>query len=499
MPSRTLKPILCALAALLAWTALPGTFIDRGLFSLTARTFAGAAFFTSGNGNPESPHTLRTLKQQATPPADPLPDIAITDDPDRVFQTSPPSPVDYAIILKNLRRLGRDSVAIGMPLVWPEPDVISLMALDQQLDALPSLVTAAPLSRGPVPSPIPPAFRRASLAVSKIHGNARDLPLVNRVSIPDVVLGNTTSLAGFNALESEPDGGLPHLLARWDDRVIFSFPLLAAIVDQKVAPETVEIRLGNYISFGKDGPFIPIDEFGRLAFKPPSSDGSASIPAESLIDAPDNLLADRRTGTVLIRNGMSATDEASLRFSDTLVPTVSLLADAAGTSASRAFNRIPWLAELLLIASLISLIHGLGNFPKTCGRRALMVLAGVFVILHFILIPSTGTWLPTLPALAAIVTAIPLTARRNIVAAVPETPITKPTPVHQPEFQLEIESVKKPATTAKKAAKTTTKTEAKTSTKPAVKKTAKKAAKKPPKKSAKKPPAKKPPGKRKGA
>jgi hypothetical protein len=38
------------------------------------------------------------------------------------------------------------------------------MALDQQLDALPTVVTAAPLSRGPVSSPIPPAFRRASPA-----------------------------------------------------------------------------------------------------------------------------------------------------------------------------------------------------------------------------------------------------------------------------------------------------------------------------------------------
>ena len=494
MSRRHLKPIICALAAMLAWEFLPGTFIDRGLFSLTARTFAEAPFITSGNGEPDSPHTLRTLYRQATPPSDPLPDIAITDDSDRVFQTSPPSPVDIAIILKNLRRLGRDSVAIGMPLVWPEPDVISLMALDQQLDALPTVVTAAPLSRSPIPSPIPPAFRRASLAVSEIHGNSRDLPIVNRVSLPDVVLGNTTSLAGFTALESEPDGALPYLLARWDDRVVFSFQLLAALAERKVSPLKIEIRLGEYISLGADGPFIPIDDFGRLAFAPPSSNSSASIPAESLIDAPGDFLTERRAGTVLIRNGMSAADVSSLRFSEALVPTVSLLADPSGTSTSRAFNRIPWLAELLLIASLISLLYGLGNFPKTSDRRALAVLAGVFVILHFILVPATGTWLPSLPALAAILTAIPLTAGRNIVPVISETPKTKPTPVHQPEFQLEIESIKKPAPKAKTAAKTTAKAETKTAVKTAVKTAAKKAAKKSPKKA----PAKKPPRKRKG-
>ena len=412
-----LKPFICALAALLAWVFLPGTVIDRGLFLLTAHTFAETPFFISGNGSSESPHTLRTLNRQSTPNSDPLPDIAITDDSNRFFQSSPPSPVDIAIILKNLRRLGRDSVAIGTPLAWPEPDVISLMALDQQLDALRTVITAAPLSRGPVSSPIPPAFRRASLSVSEIHGNSRDLPIVNRVSIPDVVLGNTTSLAGFTALESEPDGGLPHLLARWDDRVIFSFPLLAALTDQKVSPETVEVRMGNYISFSKEGPFIPIDEFGRLAFKPPTSDGSASIAAEFLIDASDDFLTDRRAGMVLIRNGMSAIDEASLRFSDSLVTTVSLLADPAGTCTSRAFIRIPWLPEVLLIASLICLLPGLGRYEKTSDRHTLLVLIGVIVILHLILVPSTGTWLPTLPALAAILTAIPFTARRKIFPA----------------------------------------------------------------------------------
>jgi hypothetical protein len=490
MSRRLLKPFICALSALFTWALLPGTFIDRGLFSLTARSFAETPFFITGKGSHESPHTLRTLKREAAAPTDPLPDIAITDDPDRVFQSSPPSPVDYAIILKNLRRLGRESVAIGMPLAWPQPDVISLMALDQQLDALPSVVTAAPLSRGAIPSPIPPAFRRASVAVSMIHGNGRDLPLVNRVSLPDVLLGNTSSLAGFTSLESEPDGELPHLLARWDDRVVLSFPLVAALADRKVSPAEIRIRLGEYISFGADGPFIPIDEFGRLAFAPPSTELTGSIPAENLIDASDTLLAGRRAGTVLIRNGMSAADAASLRFSDSLVATASLLADPSGTSASRSFRRIPRLAELLLIASIACLLHGLGNYPKTGDRRALAILGGVFVILHFILVPATGTWLPTLPFLASILTAIPLTARRDIVSVIPQAPAAKPATVHQPEFQLEIESMKKPATKAKTAAKTATKAEAK----PTVKKAAKKVAKKTPKKA----PAKKPPRKRKG-
>lgn len=459
MPPRLLKSFLCAAAALLAWAILPGTFLDRGLLHLTAHTFANPPFFITGKGDHDSPLILHTLEKQLTTPSVPLPDITITDDPDRVFQTSPPSPVDFAIILKNLRRLGRDSVAIGMPMVWSAPDVISLMALDQQLDALPSLVTSAPLSRGPISAPLPPAFRRASIDISKIHGNARDLPLVNRVSIPDVLLGNSSSLAGFTTLESEPDGGYPHLLARWDDRVILSFPLLAALSDRKVSPSEIGIHLGKYISLGKTGSYIPIDEFGRLTIKPPSSGGSATIPAETLIDAPDNLLSNHRKGTVLIRNGMLAADEASLNFSQTLVPTVSLLAASSGTFTARAFHRIPRLEELLLIASVLSLLHGLGYYEKTNDRRVLAILAGFFVILHFVIAPSTGAWLPTIPALAAIVTSFPFVARRRIVTSNSANPISdpppeiKPTPVPQPEFQLEIETIKKPVRVPREAPK----------------------------------------------
>lgn len=428
MPRRYLKLIICALSAVIAWAILPGTFIDRGLFSFTVRSFAEDPFFITGTGIHKSAYTLRTLKRQNALSGVPLPEIAITDDPDHVFQTSPPSPVDFAVILKNLRRLGRDSIAIGIPLAWQQIDIISLVALDQQLDTLPSVVTAAPLTRGAVPSPLPPAFRRASIALSNINGNAHNIPRVNRISIPDVVLGNKSSLAGFTLIESEQDGELPYLIARWDDRVVLSFALLAALADQGISPANIEIHMGEFISFAKHGPFIPIDEFGRLTFRPPTSTNSSTIPAETLIDASADFLESHRAGTLLIRNVMSAVDEASARFSDSLVPTVSLLANPSGVFVSRAYNRIPWPSELLLIASLLSLLHGLGNFSKTGGRLVLTILAGVIVIIHLMLVPVTGTWPPTFPALAAVLAAIPLTAARKAIPKRKETVKTEMIP-----------------------------------------------------------------------
>jgi hypothetical protein len=173
---------------------------------------------------------------------------------------------------------------------------------------------------------------------------------------------------------------------------------------------------------------------------------------------------------------MLAADEASLNFSQTLVPTVSLLAASSATSTSRAFHRIPWLEELLLIASVISLLHGLGYYEKTNAPRALVILAGFFVILHFVIVPGTGAWFPTLPALAAIGTSMILTARRKIFISNPENPISeptpeiKPTPVLQPEFQLESETTKKTAPLSKAASKSPPKKPDKKVEKKAVKK-----------------------------
>jgi hypothetical protein len=410
MSRRILSIPVCAAAALLAWIAIPGTAVDREIFSLSAKVFTESDHFISGKGTSSKPFTIHRLKDSSSHLTGELPtDIVITDDPEGVFQESPPSPVDFAVILKNLRRMGRDSVAIGMPLSWADPDVLSLTALDQQLDAIPSVITSAPLSRSPVPTPIPPAFRRASVSLFSIAGDTSLLPRVDRISIPDVVLGNDTSLAGFTTLESEETTGLPYLLARWEDRAVLSFHLLAALQRSDVTPHAITVRLGEWISLGVDGPFIPIDEFGRLTIKPPKP-AVKGIPAETLIDAPEDWLPDTADHPVLIRNGLSLSDPVAADYSESLVPTVAMLSDPEGTTVSRIFPRPPLFSELLLIASLLSLLYGFGKCPFLSGKIPLTILAGILFVLHFILIPATSTWIPTFPLIACALAAIPFAA-----------------------------------------------------------------------------------------
>ncbi len=418
-----------SIAALLAWALLPDTIIDSALFSLSAKTIANPPFFITGNGTHENPHTLRTLRSSSDISSTELPvNITISDDPDQIFQSSPPSPVDFAVILKNLRRLGTDSVTIAMPLSWQDPYLISLIALDQQLDAFPAPITSTPLSRNPVPSPIPPAFRRASIPLSEIKGDISSLPIVNRIPFPDVILGNKTSLAGFSILESETQTDHPHLIARWDDRVVFSLLFLTTLDHFKKNISTITIKPGKYISLDIDGPYIPIDSFGRLTTLPPSISRSDLSPvnAAELIDAPDDFLSNKSSKPAIIRNTLSSSEDNQISFSDTIIPTIAMLCHPNGTTNARPFPRIPWLPEILLLASLNSIIFCIAHLHRTRKRLVLSVLALTIVVLHFIIFTSTSHWPPTLPSLIAILIAIAL-------PSIPTRKITSPDPSETPE------------------------------------------------------------------
>lgn len=421
--SRRKKSILASAAvALAAWWTFPAAGIDRTLFYLTTKPIAKSGSFTSGRGTEDKPFTLHSLRDNPPDISESLPlDIVFSDESATYFESSPPSATDMAGILKSLRKLGRESVAIGIPMVWADPNVLYLTALDQQLDSFSTAITSAPLSRRPEASALPSAFRRASIPLSGIKGNSQLLPIVNYVPIPDVVLGNKNSLAGFTTLESESATDHPYLLARWDDRAVLSFHLLAALDHFHVAPSEISVHLGKWISLSPDGPFIAIDEFGRLRVRPPSYFSSLypPVPAENLILAPDDFLAESHSGTTLIRSSISTTDPTAAAYSESLVASIAILSYPEGTIYSRRFPRLPWYADLLLIASLLSLLYGFGNYPFLSGKLPLIILAGILFVLHFILVDATSTWLPTFPLIACTLAAIPFAA----------TPITPENPI----------------------------------------------------------------------
>lgn len=454
--------LAAAVAATAAALLLPGTAIDRLVFTAAVRSVANPPFFVSGGGKPDNPWQLRVVSARKPSDTEEPVVVALEDDPDGFFQSFPQAPIDLAVILKNFQRLGGNKAAVAVVLAWDEPDPIGLAALDKVLGGFESLVMCAPLGRGAVPEPLPAPFRSASLAVADIDG-ALALPVVNRIPLTGVILGESAA-AGFQTLESEPATDAIPLLARWDDRVVLAFPLLAAMQRLDVPVDQLEVRLGKYIRLGKEGPVLPIDARGYFPSSSIRHLEAAAVPARDVIDRGEPLVS---TGDpVLLRDDRGIADDHTRRFSASLVPAIATLATREGLSEITRYPRLgtgaewTWLAVVVVAASLAVWSGGMAR------AVLLSVLASAIVIAQLLGFGLFDCWLPGLPALVA-------TAAAGLVCLVPIRVVEKPG--NQPK------TARKPA-----AKKTSRKTAAKKST----------AAPAKPKEPAKKAPARKTPAKK---
>lgn len=395
-------PLLAAAAAIACWHLLPGTALDRAAFTAIVRGSANPPFFISGNGSLADPWKLRTFasRPQADPGRVPL-IVSLGDDAEGVFQSSPPSPIDLAVIFNNFQRLGARNAATAAVLAWDTPDPIGLAALDMALGRFDSLVMAAPLTRGALAEPIPSAFRKASIPLSQIQGDLAALPLVNRVPLPGVILGKENALAGFQSLDSEATTSFPPLLARWDDRVVLAFPLLAAMQGLGLTPDGIEIRLGEYLKLSPQGPHVPIDRHGRLVAPLGHVSPYAEIPAADLIDGGDDLFPKQAPEPVILRDDRSGAEPATRAFSATLPAVVAAIASDTGLAPAREYVRFTCCRELVLLSLVITALKLLSLLPAFPRHIGLVSLAG-FCIAVQIIAASSGMWFPGLAALAAI-------------------------------------------------------------------------------------------------
>jgi hypothetical protein len=342
--------------------------------------------------------------------------VSLGDDGDGVFQSSPPSPIDQAVILSNFQRLGARKAAIAAVLAWDAPDVMGLAALDKTLGRFDSLVMAAPLGRGASGEAMPPAFRKASVPLDSVKGDITSLPMVNRVPVRGVILGGENSLAGFQALDSERPSRFPELLARWEDRVVFAFPLLVAMQQLGLPMDGIVIRVGEYLKLGPRGPFVPLDRHGRLAAPLGHVTPFAEVPAAALIDGGDDLFPKQAPQPVILRDDQSAADSSTRAFSRQLAAVAAAIGSDTGLAPERTFGRFSVSQEIVLLALLVTalkLISLLSAFPRNI---AFLLLAG-FCFAAQSIASSSAVWLPVLPALAAIAAAFvvcrfPLCAHR---------------------------------------------------------------------------------------
>ena len=455
--------LVSAAAALGAWQWIPGTFVDYTIFETVAGGSSNGALFISGKGTRTEPWNLRTFSTDKKADKRQAPVIvSLGDDLKGFFQSSPPAPIDVAVIFSNFHRLGAKKAATSAVFAWEKPDPIGQAAFEKSLDRFDSLVMAAPLSRGVVSSPMPPAFRRTSIAEGKISGETSALPLVNRLPIQGIVLGGERTLAGFSSLESEPSSRFVPLMARWEDRVVFSFSLLTVLQRLDLPLEGVEVRLGKFLKLGPVGPIVPIDESGRLALPLKPLSAFAEISAEALIDGGDDLFPKQAPDPVILRDDQTAAELSTREFSRDLSAVIAAIASNQGLSEAQEFPRLSQDWELGILAAVVVvmiLLGGASDFVRPVGA---LLLAGVCVAAQWIAFGVGSIWLPGVPMLVAIVAA--MVVYRLLAGKSPEhagLPVPAPSPVPQfsppPEIIPELHEIAvtpkvEPETPAKKTA-----------------------------------------------
>lgn len=416
------NPFLVPLVAtaVIVLTHLYGKNYERGALSLFLRgTVPTPHFIQSGSADPGVAWHVRTISDQARKGQRPLPGVVILeDDPEGVFQASPHAPIDLALIARNLHEIGGDLLAIGAVMAWENPDVIGLAALERALEDFETVLVSAPLARGATAESMPQAFRRASIPLDAVRGNASLLPVVNRQSLPNVQLGGDNALAGFTLLATESGSTTPHLLAIWEDRVLLSFPLLAALKQTGVNLNSIQVHPGSHIRVGSGGWIIPIDEAGRLKVRTTNATDWPQTPAERLLDA-DTRAKLTTPGMWLVRDARSAIDQTLRQHAAQLVPVIHTLAQGAALTEPREIKSTPAWHGWILLAAVVVLLGTLLRYGGIAIQVGLVFTLVGLAVLQWVALWIASLWMPAMPAILAVnvvwLLALPiiLSRRRN--------------------------------------------------------------------------------------
>ena len=111
----------------------------------------------------------------------------MSDDPDQVFENSPPSPLDYAVLLHHLQEAGAKNIVLTTRMSWDGDLGITSAALSNKLSTFHRANIGLPLTRGSHKQELPDILRQSVIPFSNVSGNYRILPIVNQVTVPSAV------------------------------------------------------------------------------------------------------------------------------------------------------------------------------------------------------------------------------------------------------------------------------------------------------------------------
>ena len=354
---------------------------------------------------------LDTKKERKEPSSITL--LTLDDSEESVIQDWPPSPLDYAVILNNLKQYDPELIAI-------EP---SLEFLGQEEGLIETLRTACL------------AFNQESLLLSAICQMDRSIdPTIekgeNFFDIIDSVNGETTNIPEFTRINSLPNQrfaamGLPiaftridladnnndegiykfPLIARIGDKIVPSFVLKAIMLDFNIKADQVIINIGDNIKLG-NRKTIPIDNRGHVQIYPALQEDLSiekinllTVPPDEL-DGKYKLLLGNRI--IIIGNNQNSESIRNIPFrNNSQISNAEHMALAISTIQSGLFisefsknkERLIW-SILILIGAMILKSHSL----KAFSRIGLLII--IYLSFSMLLFQSNGQWASPIAPLA---------------------------------------------------------------------------------------------------
>ena len=356
---------------------------------------------------------------------------------DYIFENYPLAPLDWAIILNNAHEAGYRHLAIAQRIEFPSSTSSNeLLALDTSVKNFERSVLVVDLNRGPDrggrPPEVPTYLARNAVPIKQVSGQAKLIEEVNEVDFPPSASGGAETIFAFRKISSSDEPIHRHAFARWNDLLIPSFPVAMAMLRHNAGPEDVRVVMGDYVQVGQ-GPRIPIDENGRMMAEAAGStpDLSQTSIAETLLEVPEiPLLGEPETPAVVLVTNATKGKASPWGRPQELQNLVNAIDSLPQPGVAVAHPRLPAWGETVFFgafAFVTALFLRLRPLVRLGAYAGALVVS---LVILFLLLRSTSTWIPVLPLVITCLTGFGLSfaLRRHAVAPAPKKPKHEVTP-----------------------------------------------------------------------
>jgi len=342
--------------------------------------------------------------------------LALDNSEDSVLQDWPPSPLDFAVMLNNLKKYNPGLIAIEPSLEFPNsPDglveTLRTTCLNFKKD---SLLFSAICQMDQSVNSTKDKGKKFFDVLKNVNGNTKSIPeFTKTTSMPDQRFAAMGIPIAFTAIDltqknSEINQYKFPLIAKVGNEIIPSFVLKALMLETNTSPDQVLVTLGEKITLNENK-IIPIDAGGHVEIYPALQ---KELPKEkiNLLTTPSNELSEKSKSSLnnrIILIGNNNVRNITFR-NDDFISNAEFMALAISTIQSGLFisklsptkEFIIWMIIIILGVLIINT-----KSSKALPRIGLLII--IYLSFNMILFQSNGQWVsPIIPVAFFIIIAL---------------------------------------------------------------------------------------------